>query len=82
MGLRFYGHGPEAALTPTDPPDALGQCWSFLSEETVAKKRRKPKSARDFTRGSVATLAVTLPKPIYVNSIAIEHPPLEALYSA
>lgn len=76
-GLRFYGHGPEAALTPTNPPDALGQCWAFQSEEALAKKRRKPKSAQDFSRGSFATLAVRLAKSIYVHSVVIEHPPLE-----
>jgi len=32
LGLRFYGHGPEAALEPTFPADSLGQCWSFEKE--------------------------------------------------
>ena len=76
-GMRFYGHGAEAALTPTDPPDALGQCWSFQSEEGLTKKRRKSRAAQDFSRGSVATLAVRLARPAYVHSIVIEHPPKE-----
>lgn len=76
-GLRFYGHSPEAALTPTNPPDALGQCWAFHNEEALAKKKGQSKSTQDFSRGSVATLSVRLSKPIFVHSIAIEHPPLE-----
>lgn len=76
-GMRFYGHGADAALTPTDPPDALGQCWSFQSEDDLMKKRKKPRSAQDFSRGSVATLAVRLARPAYVHSVVIEHPPKE-----
>ena len=30
--LRFYGHGAEAALLPTFPPTANGQCWSAVQE--------------------------------------------------
>ena len=76
-GLRFYGHGAEAALIPTDPPSALGQCWSFQSEGELMKKRKKSAAAQDFSRGSVATLAVRLARPAYVHSVVIEHPPKE-----
>jgi len=76
VGLRFYGYGADAALTPTDPPGALGQCWAFMSEE-ASKKRQKSKVAQDFSRGSVATLTVRLARPTFVHSIVIEHPPKE-----
>lgn len=77
-GLRFYGYGAEAALTPTDPPDALGQCWAFQNEETAAKKKMTSlHSTQEFSRGSFATLTVRLAKPVYVHSVVIEHPPLE-----
>jgi hypothetical protein len=58
--LRFYGYGPEAALTPTFPVTALGQCWAFASD-----------SGR--MGGRYATLTVQLGKPIYVTNVAIEH---------
>jgi hypothetical protein len=62
--LRFYGHGPDAALTPTNPPDALGQCWSF---EGIPSRKRTS------AVGSLATLSVRLPEPVRVESIVIEH---------
>ena len=74
-GLRFYGHGAEAALMPTDPPDGLGQCWSFISEEYLRKMKRQSLSVQDFSRGSVATLAIRLVRPVHVHSVVIEHPP-------
>ena len=30
--LRFYDHGADAALLPTFPPTANGQCWSAVQE--------------------------------------------------
>ena len=63
-GLRFYGYGPEAALTPTFPLNALGQCWAFESN---------PKQEG----GRYATLTVELGKPIYVSSVVVEHAPKE-----
>lgn len=59
LGLRFYGHGPEAALTPTHPPTALGQCFAF---------ERQP-----FGK-NYGTFTVRLAKKAFVYSIAIEHP--------
>jgi len=63
LSLRFYGYGADAALTPTFPRDALGQCWAF--EKTIDKV------------SSFGTLTIRLAKPIYVSSITIEHPPKE-----
>ena len=45
-GLRFYGHGPEAALTPTHPPNALGQCWSFEQQQEVAAATQQQRATR------------------------------------
>ena len=56
--LRFYGHGPEAAMTPTSPSDALGQCWSF------SKTRSR--------FGDMATLTIRLATPIFVQSVSVE----------
>ena len=78
--LRFYGFGPEAAISPTYPPDALGQCWSFqqipLKEQL---KRRRAMSTGgsddDYKRGNFGTLTISLPKPVKVESVIIEHPP-------
>ncbi|ACI65423.1 predicted protein [Phaeodactylum tricornutum CCAP 1055/1] len=64
LSLRFYGHGPEAALLPTYPPNALGQCWSF---EPPASRRSGP----------FGVLTVQLSRPIHVQSVSIEHPPPE-----
>ena len=63
LGLRFYGHGPEAALTPTHPPYALGQCWSFLDQ------------GKSTTEPLFGVLTVRLARPIFVESVLIEHPP-------
>mmetsp|Transcript_65707 Transcript_65707/g.73310 ORF Transcript_65707/g.73310 Transcript_65707/m.73310 type:complete len:823 (+) Transcript_65707:94-2562(+) len=78
--LRFYGFGPEAALTVTYPPNTLGQCWSF--QQTPLKEQLKEKQLYqnddsvpdDFKRGNFGTLTVRLPRPIYVESVIIEHP--------
>jgi len=34
VNLRFYGHHAEAALNPTYPINAVGQCWSVEPEGT------------------------------------------------
>jgi Sad1 / UNC-like C-terminal. len=79
LGLRFYGHGPDAALEPTFPRDSLGQCWSF--EKDGDRKRitiqewNEEDIQQDPNRGSYATLAVRLSKPIDVTEISIEHVP-------
>jgi hypothetical protein len=62
LGAQFYGYGPEAALTPSYPLDALGQCWAFAEMEGVNQF------------GSYAILTVKLAKPVLVDSIVIEHP--------
>lgn len=81
LGLRFYGHGPEAALEPTFPMDSLGQCWSF--EKDGARKRVTIKEwsgehdiENGADRGEYATLAVKLSEPVYVTNIVIEHTPM------
>jgi len=63
-GVRFYGHGPEAALTPTFPRTALGQCWSFSGS-----------NKSDRLSGNLGTLSVRLPKKIIATSILLEHQP-------
>lgn len=63
LGLRFYGHGPEVALTPTGPPmTALGQCWAFEPSGTMS---------------NYGVLSFRLGTPIHVDTISIEHPPKE-----
>jgi Sad1 / UNC-like C-terminal len=79
--LRFYGFGPETALTATYPPNALGQCWSFRqpSLKEQLKERQLYRSEKgvpdDFKRGSLGTLTIQLPKPVFVSSVVIEHVP-------
>jgi hypothetical protein len=63
--LRFYGYGPEAALTPTWPTNALGQCWAF------------EKASQQNDAGRYATLTVRLGQPIHVTSVSVEHAPKE-----
>ncbi len=78
--LRFYGFGPEAALTATYPPSALGQCWSFrqtsLKEQLAERQLFEHDTAvkNDFKRGNFGTLTIRLSEPIAVQSIVIEHP--------
>lgn len=62
--LRFYGYGPEAALTPTFPFNALGQCWAFDKNPTR-------------NGGRYATLTVQLGEPVFVTQVVIEHAPKE-----
>jgi hypothetical protein len=65
-GFRFYGHGPEAALTSTFPPDALGQCWAM---ENSAKG-----NCPDPFCGTLGTLTIRFPKPVQVSGLIVEHP--------
>jgi len=80
--LKFYGFGPEAALTATFPPNSLGQCWSFgqtsLKEQLKERKlfENDKKVKNDFKRGNFGTLSIRLSEPISVESIVIEHPPM------
>jgi hypothetical protein len=80
LGLRFYGHGAYAALEPTHPTGAMGQCWSFSKESEMTKIAPKlPTREQDAidgepNRGKYATLAIKLASPIWVESIVIEHP--------
>merc|ERR1711935_984310 len=72
--LRFYGFGPEASLTATYPPNALGQCWSF--RQTPLKEQLKERELfenddsvpNDFKRGNFGTLTIRLSEPILVDS--------------
>ena len=69
--LRFYGHGPYAALNPTYPIDSLGQCWSIVPEEKHTKNYYK----YNRKRGKYATLAITLSNPLSsISSVIVEHP--------
>lgn len=81
MSLRFYGFGPEAALMPTYPADALGQCWAFEQvplKEQIKRRRiantNSNKSGDDHKRGNYGTLTISLPAPVHVESVVIEHP--------
>ena len=80
LGLRFYGHGAYAALEPTYPTGAMGQCWSFSKESEMTKIAPKlPAREQDAIdgepdRGKYATLAIKFASPIWVDSIVIEHP--------
>jgi len=76
--LRFYGHGPEAAVTPTFPKNALGQCWSFEKNSSFKYKPTRNSYKLDQSNGRYATLSVRLPRPVQVSSVVIEHPPKEA----
>ena len=79
--LRFYGFGPEAALSPSYPPNTLGHCWSFqpTTLEEQLKERETFKDQRgvpnDFKRGSFGTLTISFPTPVFVESVVIEHIP-------
>lgn len=80
LSLRFYGHGPYAALEPTYPDDAFGQCWSFTKEnETLKVAPKLPLEEEDAihgdeARGTFATLTVQLADSIFIESVVIEHP--------
>jgi hypothetical protein len=71
--LRFYGHGPDAALTPTIPPDALGQCWSFENISKSRNPRWNSVHKRDKANGKYASLTVKLAKATTVKRVIIEH---------
>eukprot|EP00934_Nitzschia_sp_Nitz4_P007064 Nitzschia sp. Nitz4//scaffold13_size275219//261504//264013//NITZ4_000929-RA/size275219-augustus-gene-0.244-mRNA-1//1//CDS//3329536179//7054//frame0 len=77
--LQFYGNGPEAAITPTYPPDSLGQCWSFQQASLEElRKRRLALGVRGHDghrHGNYGTLTVQLAEPVEVTSVVIEHPP-------
>lgn len=80
--FRFYGFGPEVALKPTYPRNALGQCWSFRQTTLEEQLRERALfqsdtgTPDDFRRGSFGTLTIRLPQPVRVRSVAIEHPPM------
>ena len=79
--FRFYGFGPEAALSPSYPPNTLGHCWSFqpTSLDEQLKERETFRDQRgvpnDFKRGSFGTLTIGFATPVYVESVVIEHIP-------
>ena len=68
--LRFYGHPPEAALNPTFPPNALGQCWAF-----EAGKGPSPDDESGNAVGRYATLTINLSEPVEIKSVTMEHAP-------
>jgi hypothetical protein len=71
--LRFYGHGPEAALSPTIPSDALGQCWSFENTSKSKNIRWRNVYKRDKANGKHATLTIRLAKPTTVKRVILDH---------
>ena len=73
--LRFYGHPPEAALTPTYPMHARGQCWSFTNEYSSSRTRRQAAGIENDMIGEYATLTVSLPSAIMVTEVMVEHIP-------
>ena len=75
--LQFYGFGPEAAITPTYPVGALGQCWSFqeMSIDALQKLPRSQSSRDEQKNGNLGTLTISLPTAVAVRSVIIEHPP-------
>jgi hypothetical protein len=75
--LQFYGFGPEAAITPTYPTDALGQYWSFeeIPIEALQKLPRSSFSRDEHKNGNLGTLTISLPIAVAVRSVVIEHPP-------
>jgi hypothetical protein len=79
--LRFYGFGPEAALSPSYPANTLGHCWSFqpLSLHEQLKERERFQDQRgvpnDFKRGGFGTLTISFATPVFVSSVVIEHIP-------
>jgi Sad1 / UNC-like C-terminal len=81
-GFRFYGFGPEVALTSTYPRNALGQCWSFhqttLEEQLKERELHRDDTSTpdDFKRGNFGTLTIRLAKPVWVSSVIVEHPPM------
>ena len=78
--LRFYGHGPEAALSPTYPRNALGQCWAFEPRKEGIKSstgRSRATDEEEDVTGDYATLTVNLAARVYVEGVSIEHPPME-----
>ena len=70
--LRFYGHGPEAAITPTYPKNSLGQCWSF--QPLPVKEQMKINQQDDHKHGSFGTLTISFANPVKIKNISIEHP--------
>jgi hypothetical protein len=75
--LQFYGFGPEAAITPTYPSNALGQCWSFRPApiKELVQRRNRRGGQDDHKSGSFGTLTISLRKPVIVSHVVIEHPP-------
>jgi hypothetical protein len=73
--LRFYGYGPEAAITPTYPSHALGQCWSFQQMPVKEQLKRRRLQKDDHKHGNFGTLTIRLPKPLLITKVSIEHPP-------
>ena len=73
--LRFYGHGPKAAISPQS--DEKGQCWSFENTAKSKNPRWSRSFSNDGTNGKYATLSVRLAKPIYVSRVVVDHPPMK-----
>lgn len=76
LGLRFYGHPPEIALSVTFPLNSLGQCWAFGSSKSSYALPPVDDLAAPTKddEGMMASLTVKLAKPVKVKSVVIEHP--------
>jgi Sad1 / UNC-like C-terminal len=80
LRLRFYGYGPTAALTPPLPSRpttaasqalVLGQCWAFVPR---ALRTAPTRDGADMDGGLFGFLTIRLARPIYIESVVVEHP--------
>jgi Sad1 / UNC-like C-terminal len=63
LQVRFYGYGPQIALTPTFPMNALGQCWAMATPAHTTSDT-----------DSLGMLTINLAKAVYVHEVVMEHP--------
>mmetsp|Transcript_19178 Transcript_19178/g.28924 ORF Transcript_19178/g.28924 Transcript_19178/m.28924 type:complete len:808 (-) Transcript_19178:53-2476(-) len=71
--VRQYGYGAEAALTPTVPADAVGQCWAFENVSKSKSSSWRNAYQRDRSNGSFASLTIRFAKPISPKRVVVEH---------
>eukprot|EP00547_Thalassionema_nitzschioides_P001985 CAMPEP_0194204040 /NCGR_PEP_ID=MMETSP0156-20130528/3666_1 /TAXON_ID=33649 /ORGANISM="Thalassionema nitzschioides, Strain L26-B" /LENGTH=789 /DNA_ID=CAMNT_0038929943 /DNA_START=103 /DNA_END=2472 /DNA_ORIENTATION=- len=71
--LRHYGYGVEAALTPTVPEDAIGQCWAFENVSNSKSSSWRNAYEKDRTNGSFASLSIRFSSAVSPKRVVIEH---------
>ena len=81
LGLRFYGHPPETALSVTFPANSIGQCWAFSGSISSSSLQADTLLSKE-DDGKLATLAIKLAQPLKVSSVVIEHPPKSSASNA